>query len=86
MLFYLYSEALCVLLNVTTQKDITVYATAAEAGDLTEVLIDILQMFRDITPVFCLSSQLILRLIAVTPIAQVQVQLFIYMTLSYYNF
>ena len=74
-LFNIYSEALCVLLNVTTQTDTSVYESAAEAGDLTEVLIDILQMFRDITPVFCLSSQLILRLIAVTQTAQIQVKL-----------
>jgi len=50
-----------VLLNVTYPGDLC--RTIADEEDSADLLVDVLQMFRDIGPVFCLAAETLCRLI-----------------------
>lgn len=49
------------LLNVTYHGDLC--RSIAEEEESTDLLVDVLQMFRDIGPVFCLAAETLCRLI-----------------------
>lgn len=57
----IYSLALCVVLNVTYHNDLC--NTIADEEESVDLLVDVLQMFRDIGPVFCLAAEALCRLI-----------------------
>lgn len=48
-------------------------ASVAEEDETIEVLVDVLQMFRDINPIFCLASEILTRLIQSSDIIRAQV-------------
>ena len=55
------SSAMSVLVNVAS-RPLLAYDIAREE-DLIDGVVDTLQMFRDITPIFCLAAEVLARLI-----------------------
>ena len=60
----LLKHALVVLLNVGRHKALA--PNVAEGDDCTDILIDLMQMFRDKRSIFCLAGELLCRLVEVS--------------------
>jgi len=61
---------LVVLLNVARHDQLAAFV--AQSSDSTDVLVDLMQMFRDKKPIFCLSCELLGRLAAASATTKVR--------------
>jgi hypothetical protein len=65
----MYRCALSVLINVTKEREFAV--DLAHNGDTTDLLVDLMQMFRDKTVIFSLSCELLHRLVLAQEVIKV---------------